>query len=53
MTPALAAWEQQKKKPKQRLHHQKEVAAGVFEPDWDASSSSSKKSIKGLGDWFF
>ena len=50
MTPALAAWEEQKLKLQARLQQQKEVeriareAAGVFEPDWDASSSSSSSS---------
>ena len=50
MTPALAAWEEQKLKLQARLEQQKEVeriareAAGVFEPDWDASSSSSSSS---------
>ena len=50
MTPALAAWEEQKLKLQARLKQQKEVeriarqAAGVFEPDWDASSSSSSSS---------
>ena len=50
MTPALAAWEEQKLKLQARLQQQKEVeriareAAGVFEPDWGASSSSSSSS---------
>ena len=51
MTPALAAWEEQKLKLQARLQQQKEVeriAREAAEPDWDASSSSSSSSSPGV-----